>query len=566
MTIAELITSISTRFIQVTSDAMDAEIHDALARVGRYVGVDRMHVLLIAPDRDDVLDVAHEWCHEGVQPLITGVPQVSTDALGPWMETLWGLEPARVEQVAAVPADQRLALGEIGLNDVCSVILLPLAHGTSLLGCLSVQRTRQRPPISAEHVSLLESLGVILVNGLHQLEVEEEKQQLADQLRQSQKMEAIGTLAGGVAHDMNNVLGAIMGAASLLKQDLPADGPNAEEVSLILDACRRGRRLTRNLLGFARKGRYRREKVYLAQLVAEMLEILGRTVDKRVRIVPRVDEDLPPVAGDPNQLYHALMNVCLNGVDAMSEGGELTLDLERVLHAGDGEGPDRWRAFVQVRVSDTGHGMDEQTLAHAFEPFYTTKPQGVGTGLGLSMVYGTVENHGGTVQLESAPGEGTTVAILLPALVSEEVDGPEETVETEAFHSVGEGVLLVDDEDLIRRVGERLLRRLGYRVMVAEDGEEAIALLEEHGSEISVVILDLVMPGLDGEATFHRLRELDPLVPIVLSSGYSRDDNVKRLLMAGANGFLPKPFELKHLARALKQVGEYSIDEESGPV
>jgi two-component system, cell cycle sensor histidine kinase and response regulator CckA len=564
MTIETLLTSISTRFIHASTEDQDDEIRRALEEVGEFVGCDRAHVLLLAHGPGEVLEQTHGWTRRGVAT-VTGLA-VPANSLGTWMERLARFERVTVDRTGELEPDERLRLHEMGIADVRSVALLPLAYSKALVGCLVFQRVESDRPFEDTSISLLENLGVIFVNALRHREAREETAQLEEQLRQSQKLEAIGTLAGGVAHDMNNVLGAIMGAASLLKQDTEPGDERQEGIGDILEACKRGRKLTRNLLGFARKGKYRRERVYLWQLVGELEEILRRTVDKRIHIATHMDPEMPPVAGDPNQLHHALMNLCLNAVDAMPEGGDLTLTVDDLLVEPVDPDADLPGAFVRVQVADTGEGMATETLVHAFEPFYTTKAKGLGTGLGLSMVYGAVENHGGSVSLDSTPGEGTTVTLLLPALHGEAFDGPEETVETEAFQSVGEVVLLVDDEDLIRRVGERLLRKLGYRVVLAADGAAAVKILDERTREVSLIILDLVMPDMDGEETFHRLREIDPLVPIVLSSGYSKDDKVERLLLAGANGFLPKPFELKHLAREMKQISLYGFDEESGPV
>ena len=557
MGIDKLLTAISSRFIHGASEDFDGEIRRALEQIGDLLGCDRASVVQFAPGED--LRVTHEWSRDPTQ----GPGSISAGALAPWMERLARFENVAVNTEAVLVPRERRALVDLGIGGARSFALLPLAHSRTLVGCMTFSHLRRETPFGADAISLLENLGVIFVNALRQREAEEEQTRLEQQLRQSQKMEAIGTLAGGLAHDMNNVLSAIMGAASLLKHDLDAGDARQQEVSDILDAGKRGRKLMRNLLGFARKGKYRKERVYLWQVASDIAEMLQRTVDKQIEIRTDLDPDAPSVAGDPDQLHHALMNICLNAVDAMPAGGTLTVSLDSL---GEAPADPGQPAYVRMTVEDTGQGMEPETLAHAFEPFFTTKPKGLGTGLGLSMVYGTVENHGGAVELQSEPGQGTSVTVLLPALAQEELDAPEETVETEAFQSVGEGVLLVDDEELIRRVGERLLRKLGYKVAVAVDGRQAVELLREHAADFQLVILDLVMPGLDGEETFHQLRETDPLIPIILSSGYSRDEKVKRLLMAGANGFLQKPFELKHLARALKQVSYYGFDEESGPV
>ncbi|MBW2523395.1 MAG: response regulator, partial [Deltaproteobacteria bacterium] len=383
------------------------------------------------------------------------------------------------------------------------------------------------------------------------------EQELAQQLHQSQKLEALGHLAGGVAHDINNVLGAIMAAASLLEGDLSPDHPSGADVQDILDACRRGRELTRNLLGFARKGRFLKEELSINRLAEETEQLLRRTTDRRVRIESRLDPKLLHVEGDRGQLGQMLMNLCLNAVDAMPDRGTMIISTENelitdpVLASARGVEPG---SYVRIGVSDTGVGMDAEMIEHIFEPFFTTKPLGEGTGLGLSMVYGTVKSHGGAVWVESEPGEGSTVTLLLPGTPRlRPTSEPAARVAGEASVEV-KGILLVDDEELIRSSSSRMLERLGYRVIAAADGREALELFAAHRDRISLVILDVVMPEMDGLEALERLRAEDPSIRVLVASGYGRDDRVDGLLSAGANGFIQKPFHVVRLADAIASV------------
>jgi two-component system cell cycle sensor histidine kinase/response regulator CckA len=381
---------------------------------------------------------------------------------------------------------------------------------------------------------------------------EEERQELELQLQQSQKMEAIGKLAGGIAHDTNNILGAIIGSASMLDVEIAQDSPIRIDVENILNACYRGRDLTRDLLGFARKGKYTKEHVSLNEVVEETETLLRRTDLHKIAIEIDLEEKLALFEGDANQIAHALMNVCINARDAMRGDGKLTISTRNVdidLSS------DRVREglaagrYVQLQVSDTGAGMDRKTIERVFEPFFTTKPVGEGTGLGLSMVYGTIKNHNGAVLIDSIPDRGTTVTFLLP--VQERLAPPAPDIEPEAIQEAdteGVGVLVVDDESIIRKSTKRLLSRLGYKVFLAASGLEAVEIYQADRGRIALVLLDLIMPDMDGAETFTKLREIDPEARILLCSGYSRDEKVNDLLSRNARGFIQKPFDLQMLS------------------
>ena len=382
-----------------------------------------------------------------------------------------------------------------------------------------------------------------------------EQRRLEEQLLHSQKMEAIGTLAGGVAHDMNNVLTAILNLAAVLREET-ADTHHRTDVEGILTAARRGRDLTRNLLAFARKGKYRRERLSVTQLIEEVRELLSHTAPKGVELRLVVDESLPAVEGDRGQLSQALMNLYLNAIDAMDGEGIITCCTEVVrLAAGALPG---WSdlpegEYVRLEIIDTGVGMDPEVLEHVFEPFFTTKDPQRGTGLGLAMVYGTVQNHGGAVLMDSKKGAGTRATIYLPAL-----RGGQPTARISSHFPIvnavaGAGtILLVDDEEIIRRSLKRVLTRLGYDVLLASDGAEALDLIRSRRSELALVVLDLVMPVLDGEKTFYKIRAIDPKLPVLIASGYAHDLKVDELITAGASGFVEKPFDLAKIAEEVK--------------
>jgi PAS domain S-box-containing protein len=383
---------------------------------------------------------------------------------------------------------------------------------------------------------------------------EEEKRSLEAQLVQAQKMDAIGRLAGGIAHDINNVLGTVMGATSLLTDELGPDHPQSPTVETIALACSRGRDVTRNFLGYARKGTFIKEVLHPNTLIEETAKLLEATIPKKIKIDCRLNTDLWPVTGDRSLIAQALMNVCLNAVDAME--GEGTLRIESDNTELNGNQPPIPRnldpgRYVRLTVRDSGVGMDQETASNVFEPFFTTKAKGKGTGLGLSMVYGTILSHGGAVTLESVPGDGTSVFLLLPA-TDAAPDAPADlAVSTEETQDVGGLVLLVEDESLLRHVGRKMLEKLGFSVVEAENGVSGVEAFKEHGSEIALVILDLVMPEMDGAEAFAELKKIDPDVAVLISSGFTDDEVVEELLANGAVGFVEKPFDLNSLREAV---------------
>jgi two-component system, cell cycle sensor histidine kinase and response regulator CckA len=389
---------------------------------------------------------------------------------------------------------------------------------------------------------------------------EQERAALEIQVREAQKMEAIGRLAGGVAHDMNNVLGAVMGFASALEAETSPSGKWYQDVSGILKACRKGRDLTRDLLGFARKGKYVLENVSFNELVEDVVNILTRIAPKKVEFFTDLEKDLAPVEGDFGQLNHALMNVCLNAVDAVETSGNRgcifirtrteTIDTDHISEFKDIV-PGK---YATIEVCDNGIGMDPQTLERSLEPFFTTKPQGKGTGLGLAMVYGTVKNHAGAVRLISEIGKGTTVRMCFPISRNISVKGITKSNHSQTIMTRIGTVLLVDDEAMVRNSGKRLLERLGYRVILARNGEEAIEIFKQQRDAIRLVVLDLIMPIMDGEETFLQLRQIDPAIRVLLSSGYTKEEKADDLMGLGAVGFLQKPFDLKTLVQELDKL------------
>ncbi len=389
---------------------------------------------------------------------------------------------------------------------------------------------------------------------------------LEQRVRRGEQLKALGTLAGGIAHDMNNILAAIMLLGSNLEITLRHDPHTTKDVRRILQACRRGRDLTGNILAYTHQRPPERREVDLAALTAEAIRLHERSMPHGVVVETRITGSLPPVLGDDTQIQQVLTNLILNAAEAMTDGGKVTVRLSEetldtaALPGSPGATPGR---FLRLEVQDTGTGMDEETRRRCFEPLYTTKPIGRGTGLGLAVVHSTVTAHGGLVETQTQLGKGTRMLVHLPAAevtppeVAEKAPAPKREpspLPQTAVAATGLTILLVDDEDTVRRTAQRLLSHLGYHVLEADSGDAALALYHDHRGELDAILLDLVMPDPDGAAVFARLHDDPPHPPVILISGYSREGQVQQLLSDGAAAFLQKPFEPSQLQSTLKDV------------
>jgi signal transduction histidine kinase/CheY-like chemotaxis protein/HAMP domain-containing protein len=381
-----------------------------------------------------------------------------------------------------------------------------------------------------------------------------EKKRLEETLVQTQKLDSLGMLAGGIAHDFNNILTGVLGYASLLKSAVPETDKMYKYIDTIEKSASRAANLAQQLLGFARKGKYVMTKLSINDLVKEMASFLKETFDRSITIVVDTEENLPPVEGDSNQLYQALMNLCINARDAMPEGGRLYIKTEfYLLH--DEKVVDYFQIppgeYVRVSVTDTGVGMTADVKKKIFEPFYTTKSIGKGTGLGLAMVYGIIRNHGGYITVYSEVGLGTTVRLYLP-----KADG---TVEEKRRDMVMKErpkkgtILLIDDEEVVRELGRDILEAYDYEVLLAIHGNEGVRMFNEYKDRIDLVILDMVMPEKGGRQTFKEIRALKPDARVLICSGYGEEQYFYELFEAGASGFLQKPFQHTELLSKVEE-------------
>jgi PAS domain S-box-containing protein len=386
---------------------------------------------------------------------------------------------------------------------------------------------------------------------------EQERLEVERRLQQSQRLESLGVLAGGIAHDFNNILTGILGNAELGLVGLPASAAARANLQEIAKASTRAAGLCREMLAYAGRGQFASELIDFGALVEDLLDLLRTSISKKALLSLDLTKGMPRVLGDSGQLSQVIMNLVINASDAVGEKGgviristgaiECSSDYLAETYATQNIAPG---LYLALEVSDTGCGMDRDTLSHIFEPFFTTKF--TGRGLGLAAVLGIVRGHKGTLMVTSEPGRGSTFKVLLP--VAEAKRGaPEGEGATGTGNWRGQGtVLLVDDEEAIRAISGSMLSHLGFSVICAADGQEALELYSAHRQEVVLVLLDLTMPNMDGEETFNALRCLDPGAPVVLSSGYAEHDIASRFAGKGLSGFIQKPYSLAQLQQRVR--------------
>lgn len=386
-----------------------------------------------------------------------------------------------------------------------------------------------------------------------------DQRDLEYQLQHVRRMDAIGALAGGIAHNFNNLLMGIQGNVSILMQDKEAGTPGYEELAGIERCIESGAKLTRQLLSFAKGGRYALTLADINEIVEKSASMFART-RKEIHVIQNLDRQLAMAEVDAAQIELALMDLYVNAWHAMSLGGKITISTANVALDEVFVKPYNLKAgrYLQINVADTGAGMDEKTLERIFEPFYTTRPMGEGTGLGLASVFGIIKKHQGIITVESQLGVGTTFSVYLPAVRSD--DQPQASLNNQA--DLGRGVLekgtgtvlVVDDEEYILKADQAMLVNLGYDVLLAKGGREAIAVFDQNRDRIALLILDLIMPDLSGEAVFDHVKSVRPDVRVILSSGYSLDGQAESILDKGCNGFIQKPYTLNQLSQKIKDV------------
>jgi signal transduction histidine kinase/CheY-like chemotaxis protein len=376
--------------------------------------------------------------------------------------------------------------------------------------------------------------------------------ELENQFQQAQKMQAIGTLAGGIAHDFNNLLMGIQGNVSIILLDMKPDHPFYGYLKNIELSIENGGELTKQLLGFAKGGKYEVKTVDLNELIKTHNRIFGRT-KKEAKVRGVYEKDLWAVDVDKSQIQQVRMNLYVNAWQAMPNGGDLHIRTDNIILDENYTSPFNVEAgrYVKISVTDTGIGIDKEIQPRIFDPFFTTKDIGKGAGLGLASVYGIIKNHRGIINVYSEEDKGSTFNIYLPA--SDKAVAEEPKISETVLNGSGT-ILLVDDEDMILDIGAEMLEKMGYTALTARSGKKAIDVYKKNRERISLVVLDMIIPGMNGGETYDRLRKINPDIKVLLSSGYSIDGEATQILNRGCNGFIQKPFSIKQLSQKISEV------------
>ncbi len=512
---------------------LEEEILESRDNLNRILDQTPLAVMVMDP-QGNLLDVNEAWMHlfgASDKEKVLGRLNVFHSRLfkhAGLTESLAAVYRGQIVDIPAVTLDPRAAQQEVALT-----------------GPERVVRARMFP-VTDRNARLVRVVAMI--------EDVTERQQLEEQLIQSQKMESIGLLAGGIAHDFNNILGGILGYASFVKSQVQKEEKIFPHIETIERSALRAAELTSQLLAFARGGKYVVGPMSLNDLIGETAELLRGTIEKNIHVDTRLDPAAPVIEADAAQMQQVLMNLCINARDAMPGGGTLTITTRRLKQpdAFLRTVPDMRRgAYLRLDITDTGFGIEKSIRGKIFDPFFTTKEKGKGTGLGLATVYGIVKNHGGVINVESEVGIGTTFSVYIPA-----VEQAIRRAVTSEVRATGgrETILIVDDEETIRALVKDILEEKGYVVHGAADGSAAVALYREKGKSIDLVILDMTMPGMGGRETFEKLRELNPGVRVILSTGYTADERTRELLSSGVKAFVQKPYKMDELAAAVRKV------------
>ncbi|MHC4974805.1 MAG: response regulator [Planctomycetota bacterium] len=529
--------------VEVTETMIRTEDRDAILAVARDIGGRRR-----AEEERTLLAAAVQQAGEMI--VITGADG-KIRYVNPAFEGITGY--TREE---AIGSSVRILRGEGEDEKVWKEMLERTTGGRSWRGQMRRRRRDGRVYVSRGTISPVRDDSGNIVNYVGVEQDISQEEELERALHQAQKMEAIGTLAGGVAHDFNNLLTGILGYANLIYRVAPAGSELKEMAEIIETSADRAAQLTKQLLGFARRGKHRNLPIDLNETVERVVRLLARTIGKRIRLVTHLEAKPAGILGDPTQIDQALLNLAINARDAIEDKeGEIVIDTRRFVmdeiyaarHPGATPGD-----YVLVTVTDDGCGMTPEIQSRIFEPFFTTKSRDKGTGMGLSMVYGIVKNHGGGIYVYSEAGHGTSFRVFLP-LSAEAAAEEANPIGADPIRGTGR-ILIVDDEEVVRNTASTMLRHLGYEVVAMADGADAVLYYQHFGESVNLVLLDMVMPKMSGHDCFLALKELDPDIKVVLSTGFGLNEAAQAILDAGALGFAQKPYRVTELSEVVATV------------
>jgi PAS domain S-box-containing protein len=551
-----IVTAVSSQFIGMAPEEIDEAINEALPTVGEFLKVDRCYLNWISDETGEVKE-SFEWCADGIDSFRSVLlDSVLTDEF-PWAAKLFSQgQPLVLHSLDDLPdvAGREHRLMES--HGIQSLVNVPITANRRLIGLFGLESVLHTTAWSDDSVVMATIVGQVFGNAMLRKESDKERRHLEAQVQHAQKLESLGVLAGGIAHDFNNILMGIIGNAGLAMMELPADSTIRECIVHIEKASQHAAELTTQLLAYSGKGAFRFRPVNLTRVVEEMMHLIEAAISKRAFLSVRLDPDLPEIDGDAGQLRQVILNLVTNASDAVeANGGNIrittgvmkadtaylgTTYLQEDLREG---------TYVFLEVVDTGCGMDRHVQSRIFDPFYSTKFPG--RGLGLAAVLGIARAHRATIRVESALGEGTTFRVLFPC--RQPADMPPQPPQPIEYEVDGSVVLVVDDEPVVRRIVRLTLERFGYKVLLAEDGRQALDVLRAHADEVNCILLDMTMPVMDGIAAYAEIRKIDARVPVIFSSGYAEIDASEKLVDFESVPFIQKPYTTVALIEAVSR-------------
>jgi len=549
----ELVSNISGHFINLAVDDIDRGINESLKTVGEFVGVDRSYIYLYSGDFKTI-NYGYEWSSQGITGNSEKFINISLESFSWSTDKLKNFESILVPLVCELPPEAETEKNLWQSLNIQSLLIFPLILNKSLIGFLGFSAMKREKIWKNEDITLMKLLSEIFVNVLERKRSEEEKKRLEKQIRQSQKMEAIGTLAGGIAHDFNNILGIILGYTELSLDDLPENSITQENMQQIFKACNRAKDLVRQILSFCHQNEQERKPLNLSIIIKEAIKLLRPSLPATIEIKQNIKGENFIIMADATQMHQILMNLCTNAFHAMREkGGILEINLENIefdsmsskLYEGLKPGN-----YVTLSVSDTGHGMDRALIEKIFDPYFTTKKTGEGTGMGLSVVHGIVKSHGGEITVYSEPGKGTVFHVYLPMIDSYD---REERENHSPVTGGKERVLFVDDEKNLVDLAETMLLRLGYKVTPRTNSSEALRVFLQEPDNFDIIITDQTMPSMTGVELAEKIMNVRPDIPVIICTGFSETINAEKARSIGIRELLMKPFTIKDIAQAMRK-------------
>lgn len=545
----KILSEISLSAIDVTD--MDSYLNNSLKTLGVHLDLDRVYIFNCNESKN-IISNTHEWVSDSINSQIDDLQNIPTDSITWWMNCISNDQVINFSDIVDIPSETvREILAE---QDIKSILVVPLFIGRNLYGFIGFDECRNNRVWSDTDVLFLRSVSRIMSDAIGRKINTEQKEKLEEQIRQIQKLESIGRLAGGIAHDLNNLLVPILGYSEMILEDINEKDPRREAVSEIEYAGNRARDLVRQLLAFSRKQTMSFQPVNLFKVLQNFQKLLRRTIREEINLVFDLDPSLPPVRGDIGQLEQVIMNLAINAQDAMPEGGELCVKVnQNQITEEEQEIPPG--KYIFLTVSDNGTGISDDILPNIFEPFFTTKRKHRGTGLGLSTAYGIVKQHDGYLKVDSTPNKGTTFSVILPIMDSlSQSPAADQQKGRKLFGS--ESILIAEDNLQIRRLTESILKRHGYTVYVAENGVAALNLLRQESITIDLLLTDVIMPDLNGKQLYEKARKFRPNLRVAYMSGYPDKILNRKGVRHSKDILIPKPFTIHTLTKSIRDALE----------